>query len=193
MSKSSAELNLEKRSELFKALGHPARLMMLNLIRQKPRHGEELALILSLNPATISHHLTKLVAAGLLETRKNQYYQTYSLIPAPLQQTLAELIEIQPEGLEAQVEVDAFRDKVLQTFFRRGRLTRLPAQLKKQQVVLAHIVEAFEPERQYPEAEVNQILLEFHDDVAALRRGLISTGLMRRVRGIYQRIPPGGE
>ena len=190
MTKSKAEQLLEQRADLFKALGHSSRLMMVNLIRQKPRHGEELAAILNLNPATISHHLAKLVSAGLLEARKDQYYQTYYLIPEALQQTLGDLIEIKADQLEDQVEIDAYRDKVLRTFFRRGRLTKLPAQLKKQQVVLAHIVESFEFDRSYTEKEVNFILLDFHEDVAALRRGLVSNGLMRRSRGIYQRTPP---
>ena len=65
MSKTTAEFNLEERAQLFKALGHPARLLMLNLIQQKPRHGEELAAILNLKPATVSHHLSKLAEAGL--------------------------------------------------------------------------------------------------------------------------------
>jgi DNA-binding transcriptional ArsR family regulator len=46
------EENLNARAELFKALGHPARLLILNLIRMKPRHGEELAVILHLSPAS---------------------------------------------------------------------------------------------------------------------------------------------
>ena len=77
------EENLAVRAEFFKALGHPARLLILNLIRMKPRHGEELAVILHLNPATISHHLSKLTDAGLLVSRKDQYYQVYSLRRPP--------------------------------------------------------------------------------------------------------------
>ncbi len=79
-----------------------------------------------------------------------------------------------------QVEEDAFRKKVLATFIRHGRLTAIPAQLKKRQVILEKIAESFEPGRQYSEREVNVILLDFHDDVATLRRGLIESGLMKR-------------
>ena len=83
-----AEADLETRAELFKALGHPARLLILNLIRIKPRHGEELAAILGLNPATISHHLALLTAARLLTSRKDQYYQTYSFVSGAFERTL---------------------------------------------------------------------------------------------------------
>jgi hypothetical protein len=93
----------------------------------------------------------------------------------------------QPE-LAAEVEEDAYRVKVLHTFIRRGRLTQIPAQLKKRQIVLEKLAEEFEPERAYTEREVNRILVEYHDDVAALRRGLVGHGLMQRAKGIYRRV-----
>lgn len=183
----TAATNLEKRAVFFKALGHPVRLLILNLIRMKPRHGEELALILSLNQATISHHLGLLVDAGLLSSQKDQYYQVYSLTPGPWQKSLHELVFMPTTDLPDRVEEDAYRKKVLATFFRYGRLKAIPAQLKKRQVVLEKIAESFEPGRTYTERDVNLILLDFHDDVAALRRGLIETGLMKRAEGIYER------
>ena len=187
MSASKAEINLEKTAQLFKALGHPTRLLMLNLIAAKTRHGEELATILKLNPATVSHHLAKLTEAGLLVAKKDQYYQVYSLVGDLLRIPLGEIISLPPEGLQDQVETDAYREKVLRNFFRRGRLTYIPAQNKKFQIVMEKIAQDFEPERRYPEREVNHILLEYHDDVASLRRGLIEFGLMQRERGEYWR------
>jgi len=187
MSKSVVEENLEARAELFKALGHPVRLLILNLMRLKPRHGEELATILNLNPATISHHLTKLADVGLLKVQKDQYYHTYSLVEAHLQKPLAEMVQLPQPGLPAAVEEDAYRMKVLKTFFRHGRLKQIPAQLKKRQIVLEKLVEEFEAGRRYTELEVNQVLLEFHEDVATLRRGLIEHKLMQREKGTYWR------
>lgn len=185
-----ASADLERRAELFKALGHPVRLLMLNLIQAKPRHGEELALILSLNPATVSHHLTLLMNAGLLTAQKDQYYQVYSLVDPVLKKTLAEVIFMVQADLPTNVEEDAYRKKVLATFFWHGRLTKIPAQLKKRQVILEKIAESFEPGQKYSEREVNIILLDFHDDVASLRRGLIETGLMQRQEGIYRKVAP---
>src|SRR4030065_2258294 len=94
MSKSTYEADLEARAEFFKDLGHPVRLLILNLIRDKPRHGEELAAILQLNPATISHHLALLTDVGLLRSQKDQYYQTYSMIEGVLDKQLADVIQI---------------------------------------------------------------------------------------------------
>jgi DNA-binding transcriptional ArsR family regulator len=187
------EENLDARARLFKALGHPVRLLILNLIKIKPRHGEELAAILLLNPATISHHLSKLTDVGLLRSQKDQYYQTYSLVGDLLQRTLGEVVYLPQPGLAAQVEEDAYRTQVLKTFFRRGRLTRMPAQLKKRQAILERLAQEFEPDRAYSEREVNQVLVEFHDDVAALRRGLIEHKLMGRNEGIYRRVREPGE
>jgi hypothetical protein len=190
MSESMAERDLDKRARLFKALGHPARLLMVNLIAAKPRHGEELAMILRLKPATISHHLGQLTAAGLLQARKDQYYQIYSLAPGVLERPLQELVALPQPDLTATVEEDAYKAKVLRTFFKRGRLMQIPAQLKKRQVILERLVQEFELGQQYSEAEVNHILLDFHEDVAALRRYLVETKLMQRERGIYWRLAP---
>jgi biotin operon repressor len=188
MSRREAEANLEARADLFKALGHPARLLMLSLIDEKPRHGEELAAILALNPATVSHHLTRLAEVGLLEARKEQYYQVYSRRRELLERRILDMVRLPQPGLAAHVAEDAYRQKVLRTFFQRGRLVRIPAQRKKRQIVLERLVEEFAPDRDYPEREVNRVLVEFHDDVATLRRELVGYHLMRRAGGIYRRI-----
>jgi ArsR family transcriptional regulator len=187
MSKTAAERNLETRAALFKALGHPVRLLILNLIKMRPRHTEELAAILLLKPATVSFHLSQLSNAGLLVSEKDQYYQVYSLAGDVLRKPLSDIVFMAQPELAAEVEEDAYRVKVLETFLRRGRLTQIPAQRKKQQIILEKLVEEFEPDRAYTEREVNQILVEFHDDVAALRRGLIDHGLMARESGTYRR------
>jgi ArsR family transcriptional regulator len=187
MSKTSSEINLEARADLFKALGHPMRLLILNLIRLAPRHGEELAAILRLTPATISHHLARLAEAGLIEGRRDQYYQTYSLMDEVFKRTLGEVVSVPQEGLTNRVEEDAYRAKVLDTFLRHGHLRQIPGQMKKRQIILAKLVEEFEPERDYTEMEVNRILVEFHEDVATLRREMVGFRLMKRSGGIYRR------
>lgn len=188
MSKTNYEANLEARAQLFKALGHSARLLIINLIQSKPRHTEELAAILNLKPATVSHHLSQLTAVGLLSTEKDQYYQMYSLIGVVLQPSLAELVTLSEPGLATAVAPDAYRDKVLSTFFRHGRLRQIPTQQKKRQVIMEKLVEEFDLDQDYSEQEVNRVLIEFHDDVATLRRELIACQLMTRVKGSYRRL-----
>jgi DNA-binding transcriptional ArsR family regulator len=180
--------NLAAKAQLFKALAHPMRILILNLAEKQPRHGEELAAILKLSPATVSHHLSKLAEAGLLAVEKTQYYQSHSLAAELLTRSLGDLVRLPQPEVSDNTEADAFQAKVLKTFFRNGRLTQIPAQLKKQLIVLEWLVEQFEPGRDYPEREVNGILFKFHEDVAALRRGFIDQKLMTRERGVYRRI-----
>jgi hypothetical protein len=101
------------------------------------------------------------------------------------------------DDMSTQIEEDAYKAKVLRTFMRNGRLLQIPAQLKKWQVILEKVVELFEFGRTYTEKEVNFILLDVHEDVASLRRGMIEEGLMTRDHGIYQRVekpaPPAAE
>ncbi|HNS52063.1 MAG TPA: metalloregulator ArsR/SmtB family transcription factor [Anaerolineae bacterium] len=189
----TAEQELEARAELFKALGHPARLLILNVLKARPRHVEELAAILQLSPATVSHHLAKLSSAGLVRSEKDQYFQTYSLHGEVMGRRLGELAFMAQPGLAGRVEEDAYRQKVLNTFLRQGRLLSIPAQLKKRVIVLEKLAEEFEPGRTYSEREVIQVLVEYHDDVATLRRDMIGHGLMQRDGGNYWRIAPADQ
>jgi DNA-binding MarR family transcriptional regulator len=192
MDDTNYELNLEARANLFKSLGHPTRLLILNLIKSQPRHGQELAEILRMNPSTISHHLKLLTEAGLLRQKKDQYYQIYTLKQQYLGKSLADLVHLPQPELSSKMEEDAYRYKVLRSFFRRGRLVQVPAQLKKRLIVLEKIAESFEPERDYTEMEVNHILLDFNDDVATLRRGMIEHEIMTRDKGIYKKEKKSG-
>ena len=89
---------------------------------------------------------------------------------------------------QAELEYDdAFRDKVLRSFFRDGALTQIPAQFKKKIVVYRHIAGLFEPDRTYSEGQVNALLLGVHPDFCTIRRGLIDEGLLERHDGVYKR------
>jgi hypothetical protein len=76
---------------------------------------------------------------------------------------------------------------VLRAFFRRGRLTRVPAQRAKRLVVLDLLARDFEPGVRYPEVEVNAKLVAYHPDYAALRRYLVDEDYLARENGLYWR------
>ncbi|WP_214105687.1 DUF2087 domain-containing protein [Acrocarpospora catenulata] len=78
--------------------------------------------------------------------------------------------------------------ELLDRFLVRGRLITMPAKQAKRQMVLDRIAGAFEPGVRYPEKEVNEILLTFYDDYAALRRYLIDGGFLTRENNVYWRI-----
>jgi hypothetical protein len=75
----------------------------------------------------------------------------------------------------------------LARFFRGDRLETMPRRAKDREAVLAYVASRFEPDREYPEPEVNSLLLSAADDVASLRRYLIDAGLLTRDRGVYRR------
>ena len=77
--------------------------------------------------------------------------------------------------------------EVVGRFIKNGRLVIWPSKQSKLRPVLDHIAQDFEPGRRYPEPEVNEILLAYNDDVAALRRYLVDEGFMSREAGVYWR------
>ncbi len=83
--------------------------------------------------------------------------------------------------------MDTWECKVLTTFLKGDRLTKIPDTRKKRAVILRWLAQQFEKDKQYPEREVNAIIEQYHPDCATLRRELIGARLMRRERGIYWR------
>jgi ArsR family transcriptional regulator len=68
-------------AELFKALGDPARVRIVNLVAtsREPMCACELYEPLGLSQPTVSHHLKKLVDAGLLEREQRGKWAYFSL------------------------------------------------------------------------------------------------------------------
>jgi len=173
---------LEELSLLFKALADPARLRILGLLAERAHAGHELADRLSLTPPTISHHMRRLVAARLVDVVPDAQSRIYSLRTDTIREFSGSVSSNQMQQQPASEEQNA----VLRAFFDGPRLRQIPASRKKRVVVLRRLLERFEPERAYPESEVNDMLREAHDDVATLRRELVDYGFMVRDRGIYR-------
>jgi len=72
-------------------------------------------------------------------------------------------------------------------FIKNGRLVIMPSKRSKLLPVLDHIAQEFEVGRKYPETEVNEVLLRYYDDHAALRRYLVDEGFVSREGGVYWR------
>lgn len=83
---------------------------------------------------------------------------------------------------------DAFRESIVATFIRDGRLVSIPSREKRRLVIYAYLRDAvFTEDRTYPEKEVNQRLALFHPDVATIRRGMVDAGRVTRESGEYRR------
>lgn len=84
----------EQLARLMKAVADPARLQMLSWIRAQ-ENGEscvcDITEAVGLSQATVSHHLKKLVDAGMLERSKRGYWTWYSVVPSRLGELAAVL------------------------------------------------------------------------------------------------------
>lgn len=178
--------DLTARAALFRALSHPARLSLLRLCWTDALSGEHLARLMNLAPATVSHHLSQLTEAGLMNMRQDGHHRYFSASRAALEVTLAALVRGQTGVPQA---ADPYRERVLRSFIRGGKLVQIPAQRKKKDIILHYLAELFEPGQHYPEREVNALLGEYHPDFFTLRRELIGGGLLQRDAGVYWRTP----
>ncbi len=171
----------------FKALADENRLKIAGLLAHQALSTEQLAAILDLAPATVSHHLAKLSEAGLVRAHPESYYTVYEFQTDALHEMARRLLG--EEALPAaDVDVDAYDRKVIADFSRRdGRLKEIPAQRKKREAVLRHIVQDFKPGKRYSEKQANAIIERFHEDTATLRRELIGYGWLKRENGVYWR------
>ena len=175
----------EEAVAFFKALADASRLKIVGLLAQQPYSVEELAALLNLKPSTVSHHLAKLAQVGLVSARTESYYNVYQLDEKALERRSRDLFS--QENLAASivdVDADAYDHKIIADFSRKdGSLKTIPAQRKKLEAILRHIVKAFDPNKRYSEKQVNEILGRYHEDTASLRRELVGNKLMKREGG----------
>jgi predicted transcriptional regulator len=168
----------------FKALGDEKRLKIVGLLAQKSLCVEELAAILGLSAATVSHHLRKLVDAGLVQASAEGYYNVYSLRAETLREMSKRFLSAETFQETARVlDMGSYDRKVLRDYLEDGRLKTIPAQRKKRDVILRYILQEFEPGRRYAESEVNEIISRFHEDYATIRREFIIKRMMDREGG----------
>lgn len=174
---------------LFKCLADRSRLQILKSLALEDMHVERLAQRLGLTPPTISFHLKKLAEAGAVSGTKSQYYMVYSLNRELFRREMLDiLLEESEEADEQRRRDEEYRRKVIENFFADGKLRSIPAQRKKERIILEHIAGSFEEGRDYSEREVNIIIADFHDDFCTLRRDMIAEKLLSREGGVYRKI-----
>jgi predicted transcriptional regulator len=176
--------DFEELLAFFKALGDEKRLKIVGLLAQKSLCVEELAAILDLSTATVSHHLRKLVEAGLIAASAEGYYNVYSLRADALREMSRRLLSAETlQDTARALDLGSYDRKVLRDYLEDGRLKSIPAQHKKRKVILRYILQEFEPGRRYAETEVNEIISRFHEDYATIRREFIERRMMDREGG----------
>ena len=181
----------ERLLEFFRVMADEKRLQIVGLLARQSYSVEEMASILNLSPATISHHLARLVRAGLATARADQHYHVYSLQLQALREMAQQILsQDRLQETAEDLDLDAYDRKILRDYVVDGRLRQIPTQRKKRDVILRHLADCFEPDRRYTEREVNEVIRAFHDDYATLRRELIEGRWMARDHEIYWRVMP---
>lgn len=175
----------EELVNFFKALSDANRLKIIGLLAQQPYSVEELAALLDLKASTVSHHLSKLSQVGLVSAKTESYYNIYQLDEKALEaKTRGIFSQENLAASVADVDADAYNNKVVKDFVRKdGSLKTIPAQRKKLEAILRYVVKAFEVNKRYSEKRVNEILSNYHEDTASLRRELVGYGLIKREGG----------
>ena len=108
----------ENALRIFKCLSDRSRLRIIQSLTQGDMYTELLAERLELTPSTVSFHMKKLEEAGLVVSRKEQYYTVYALNRDVLNVSLLSAAVSQPDLIdEQQKREDAYRQKVLDSFF----------------------------------------------------------------------------
>ncbi len=171
--------------DFYKALADASRLKIVGLLANHAYSVEELAALLHLKPSTVSHHLAKLTQVGLVSARTESYYNVYHLEEKALEEKTRRLLSREDFTTAIEdVDLDTYDRKIVSDYARRdGSLKTIPAQRKKLEALLRHVVKTFEPGKRYSEKQVNRILARYHEDTASLRRELVGFGLMKREGG----------
>ena len=173
---------------LFKCLADKSRIQILKSLIEEEMYVERLSERLNLTPATISFHLKKLVDAGAVKSRKEQYYTIYSINDDVFNVSILDILREKSEEKDLQAERDeAYRKKVIDSCFEYGKLKSIPTQRKKERIVLEEIAKAFEADRSYTEREVNIIIADYHDDFCTLRRDMVAEKLLIRDKNQYKK------
>ena len=176
---------------LFKCLSDKSRLQILKSLSIEDMYVERLAERLGITPPTVSFHLKKLADAGAVTSYKSQYYMMYSLKKEIFETSILEILQTESDEADIQAQRDAeYRQKVIDAFFEYGRLKAIPAQRKKERIILEVIAQSFEFDRIYSERETNIIIADFHDDFCTLRRDMVGEKLLNRDSRGYWRVKP---
>jgi len=173
---------------IFKCLADKSRLQIIKSLSKEDMYVERLGERLGLSAPTISFHLKKLEAVGIVSAYKDQYYAMYTLCRDTLKfNVLDSLLDDKDDNIENERDI-VYRQSVLSNFFVYGKLKKIPSQSKKREIVLEEIANSFETGRKYTEREVNITIADFHDDFCTIRREMVGLGIFIRNDGIYEKM-----
>ncbi|WP_328994391.1 DUF2087 domain-containing protein [Kribbella sp. NBC_01245] len=160
-------------------LAEPERLRTFAAIVLGATQPEQIATDAGLSVGTVRTAVRRLQVGGLVTTGPGGFEP---VADAFKDATRADRPEREP------LDDDPATDALLQACIRDGRITTMPTFPAKQKVVIGYLARLFEPDRDYPESEVNEILHAWYDDHAQLRRFLVDWGFLTRANSTYRKV-----
>jgi hypothetical protein len=174
---------------VVRVLAEPARLKVFAALVLGARTPAEVGSAAGLEVREVLTGLRKLADAGLVELTADRAEPNERVFGELARQTAEESADARPQDDPGYTDTRV--TTVLRTFLRDGRLIGLPAQRRRRLIVLEHLAQAFEPGIDYPEREVNAVLIDRAGDSGvdhvSLRRYLIDEDLLHRRDGVYRR------
>ncbi|OFZ47771.1 MAG: hypothetical protein A2381_07210 [Bdellovibrionales bacterium RIFOXYB1_FULL_37_110] len=170
---------------ILKALADESRLEIFKLLLTKNAYVEVISERLKLSPSTVSFHLKKLCEAGLVTSHRDQYYTIFAAIPDVAELRIKDLLLSTPSKIHDQNKVEQnYKEKVLKSFFKYGRLIKIPVQKQKRQWVMERIANNFLTNKNYSQNSATKLLAEVYKDTALLLKELQSCGCVSINNGI---------
>ena len=164
----------------FKAVGQPDRARILGLLANRAYTVPELAKLLDMKETAVQNHVNKLKKSGLIrEDAKKSRLQFDS-----------DVLERFNDIVFEPAESDPFFAWILEEYIDGSRLKSVPENEAERLVILKWLSRDFETDRDYTQAEVNQIIQGFFHDASTLRKYLIDSGLLIQDGDIFRRPAP---
>jgi len=174
----------------FKSLADESRLKIIGLLASTEHNVQDLAKLLKLKEPTVSHHLAILREAGLVQMRTDGNTHWYRLDFEALHAVSRSVLTREKlASIASDLDADDWERKVLGTFMDGERIKDIPTTRKKRWAILKWLVARFDPEIDYSENQLNEIIKRHHWDTATLRREMIGYRMLARRKGIYRRLP----
>jgi DNA-binding MarR family transcriptional regulator len=174
----------------FKSLADESRLKIIGLLASTEHNVQDLAKLLKLKEPTVSHHLAILREAGLVQMRTDGNTHWYRLDFEALHAVSRSVLTREKlASIASDLDADDWERKVLGTFMDGERIKDIPTTRKKRWAILKWLVARFDPEIDYSENQLNEIIKRHHWDTATLRREMIGYRMLARSKGIYRRQP----
>ena len=182
-----SEEQFDQLLRFFQVFSNESRLKIIGYLANSEKSVGELAGLLGIKEPTVSHHLSEMKSIGLVDARAEGTMRIYRLNAKALEAMSKDIFA--HSNLAALVKSSEMseEDKVLRTWVKDGRLTGIPAQEKKKQILMRWLAGQIDPDRRWTEREFSEWLTQFNEDFATLRRYLVDSGYMAREKGIYWR------